>query len=64
MPQWEDQMRKDGPEEPVVDKAGQPLPMEGAAFKWPWGIIALAVLALAWVGAYLLWNGVVLLFQL
>jgi hypothetical protein len=57
-------MRKDGPEEPVVNKAGQPLPVERTAVKWPWGIIALAVLALGWVGAYLLWNGVVFLFQL
>ena len=57
-------MRKDGPEEPVVNKASQPLPMTRTAFKWPWGIIALSVLALAWVGAYLLWNGVVFLFQL
>jgi hypothetical protein len=57
-------MRKDGPEEPVVNKAGQPLSVERPAFKWPWGIIALSVLALGWVGAYLLWNGVVFLFHL
>jgi hypothetical protein len=57
-------MRKDGPEEPVVNKAGQQLPVARTAFKWPWGIIALAVLALGWVGAYLLWNGVVFLFRL
>lgn len=57
-------MRKDGPNEPVVEKNGQPLPVEHASFKWPWGVIALGVLALAWVGAYLLWNGVLFLFQI
>ena len=57
-------MRKDGPEVPVVDKAGQQLPVTRTAFNWPWGIIALAVLALGWVGAYLLWNGIVFLFHL
>lgn len=64
MPLGRAKMRKDGPEEPVVDKTGQPLPVERVAFRWPWGIIALAVLALGWVGVYLLWNGIVLLFQL
>ena len=57
-------MGKDGPDEPVVDKTGQPLPVARAAFKWPWGVIALAVLALGWVGVYLLWNGAVFLFQI
>jgi hypothetical protein len=57
-------MRKDGPNEPVVEKAGQPLPVERTSVKWPWGVIALGVLVLAWVGAYLVWNGVVFLFQL
>lgn len=57
-------MRKDGPDEPVVQKTGQQLPVERAAFAWPWGVVALLVLALGWVGAYLLWNGVIFLFQL
>lgn len=57
-------MRKDGPNEPVVEKAGQPLPVERTSVKWPWGVIALGVLALAWVGAYLVWNGIVFLFQI
>ncbi|MDB5536342.1 MAG: hypothetical protein JWP26_473 [Devosia sp.] len=57
-------MQKDGPDEPVVDKASKPLPIERAAIRWPWGIIALGVLALAWVGVYLLWNGFVFLSQL
>ncbi len=57
-------MRKDGPDEPVVDKTSPPLPVERATFKWPWGVVAILVLALAWVGIYLLWNGAVFLFQL
>ena len=60
----EEKMRKDGPNEPVVEKTGQPLPVERTFVKWPWGVIALGVLALAWVGAYLVWNGVVFLFQI
>lgn len=57
-------MRKDGPDEPVVDKTSQPLPVERPAFRWPWGVVAILVLALGWVGIYLLWNGVALLFHL
>lgn len=60
----EQEMREDGPNDPVVEKAGQPLPVEGTSLRWPWGVIALGVLALAWVGVYLLWNGVIFLFQL
>lgn len=30
--------------------------------RWPTGITALAVIALAWVGVYLLWNGIVFVF--
>ncbi|HTN62531.1 MAG TPA: hypothetical protein VL147_13430 [Devosia sp.] len=57
-------MGKDGPKEPVVDKTSRPLPVARPAFKWPWGVIAIGVLALGWVGVYLLWNGVVFLSQL
>lgn len=31
---------------------------------WPWGLVAIGVMALAWVGIYLLWNGLVFLFSL
>lgn len=31
-------------------------------FSWPWGLVAIGVMALAWVGIYLLWNGIVFLF--
>lgn len=32
---------------------------EGTSFPWPWGMVAIGVMALAWVGIYLLWNGLV-----
>lgn len=35
-----------------------------APFAWPWGLVAIGIMALAWVGIYLLWNGVVFLFSL
>ncbi|WP_375450183.1 hypothetical protein [uncultured Devosia sp.] len=31
--------------------------------RWPQGLVALTVIALGWVGIYLLWNGIVLLFS-
>jgi hypothetical protein len=36
---------------------------ERAVFPWPWGLVAIGVMALAWVGIYLLWNGVAFLFN-
>lgn len=36
---------------------------ERAVFPWPWGLVAIGVMALAWVGIYLLWNGVAFLFS-
>ena len=32
-----------------------------AVFPWPWGLVAIGVMALSWVGIYLLWNGVLFL---
>lgn len=32
------------------------------AFAWPWGLVAIGFMALAWVGVYLLWNGLAFLF--
>jgi hypothetical protein len=55
-------MPKNRPEEPTARKAGEPVVARPQAFAWPWGIVAIAVLALGWVGLYLLWNGVALLF--
>jgi len=52
-------MQKDRPDEPLVNKAGEPLVGERAALRWPWGVVAVTVLALGWVGIYLLWNGIV-----
>ena len=57
--------------EPKVPDDGQvqeaPLtashPQDRATFPWPWGLVAVGIMALAWVGIYLLWNGVVFLFN-
>ena len=32
--------------------------------RWPQGLVALAVIALGWVGIYLLWNGIIFLFSI
>jgi hypothetical protein len=55
-------MPKNRPEEPIAHKGGQPVSAERTVFPWPWGIVAIAVMALAWVGLYLLWNGLAFLF--
>ena len=51
-----------GPEDGQTRKA--PLAAPPAAgtrttFPWPWGLVAIGVMALAWVGIYLLWSGIV-----
>ena len=33
-----------------------------APFPWPWGLVAIGIMAIAWVGIYLLWNGLAFLF--
>lgn len=60
----EKRMRKNRADEQLAPKAPPALPAERPAVRWPWGIIALAVIALGWVGIYLMWNGLVFLFQL
>jgi len=35
---------------------------ERAPFSWPWGLVAIGIMALAWVGIYLVWNGITFLF--
>jgi len=54
-----------GPDDGQVRKA--PLaatpPAQRSSLAWPWGLVAIGVMALAWVGIYLLWNGVVFLFN-
>ncbi|SMQ76016.1 hypothetical protein SAMN06295905_2508 [Devosia lucknowensis] len=51
-------MDNNRPDEGAAHK--QPLAAsERSQFPWPWGIVAIGVMALAWVGIYLLWNGVV-----
>ncbi|PXA98350.1 hypothetical protein DMC47_09030 [Nostoc sp. 3335mG] len=37
---------------------------ERIPFAWPWGLVAMGVLALGWVGLYLVWNGIVFLSNL
>jgi hypothetical protein len=36
--------------------------VERTTFPWPWGLVAIGVMALAWVGIYLMWNGLAFLF--
>jgi hypothetical protein len=55
-----------GPEEGQLRKApitAVPQGRERAVFPWPWGLVAIGVMALAWVGIYLMWNGIVFLFN-
>ena len=60
-------MTDNGPEKQIGEKA--PLAVPPATerrepFPWPWGVIAVGVMALAWVGIYLIWNGIVFLLNL
>jgi hypothetical protein len=59
-------VESNGPDDGQVDKApltaSQPV-QESTAFPWPWGLVAIGIMALAWVGIYLLWNGVAFLFN-
>lgn len=62
-------MKVDG--ERPEDGAARKVPLAGpsdagqrAPFPWPWGLVAVGIMALAWVGVYLMWNGIVFLFSL
>lgn len=62
-------MKVDGdrPEDGTARKVPVVAPSEAgqrAPFPWPWGLVAIGVMALAWVGVYLIWNGIVFLFSL
>lgn len=60
-------MDGDRPEDGAARKVPLAAPSDAgqrAAFPWPWGLVAIGVMALAWVGIYLVWNGVVFLFSL
>ncbi|MDB5614613.1 MAG: hypothetical protein JWQ22_2266 [Devosia sp.] len=46
-----------------VQMTKSPSAHERATLSWPWGLVAVGVMALAWVGIYLLWNGVAFLFN-
>ena len=45
-----------------VPLVAPPAAGERSPFAWPWGLVAIGVMALAWVGIYLMWNGIVFLF--
>jgi hypothetical protein len=48
-------------EKPAAPKV-QPVTLNDRPhFPWPWGLVAIGFMALAWVGIYLIWNGVVFL---
>lgn len=60
-------MDGDRPEDGAARKVPLAAPSDAgqrAPFAWPWGLVAIGVMALAWVGIYLMWNGVVFLFSL
>jgi hypothetical protein len=62
---WEGFVDGDRPESSrsgKVPMTGVPPVEERSTFPWPWGLVAVGVMALAWVGIYLLWNGITFLF--
>lgn len=55
------------PEDGPAQKAPLMVPPAANArpsLAWPWGLVAIGIMALAWVGLYLLWNGVAFVFGL
>jgi len=60
-PAWEgcvDGDRQDDSPAGKAPLAAPPATGERTPFPWPWGLVALGVMALAWVGVYLIWNGI------
>ncbi|KKB75812.1 hypothetical protein VW35_18755 [Devosia soli] len=59
-------MNGDRPQKGSAQKApiAGDTPSERTAFPWPWGLVAIGVMAIAWVGIYLIWQGAVFLFNL
>jgi hypothetical protein len=52
----------EGPDKGGARKApltAPPSATRRAPFPWPWGLVAIGVMGLAWIGIYLIWNGVV-----
>ena len=63
---WEVFVEPKGPEEGQLRKAPMTAVPQGRAraeFPWPWGLVAIGVMAIAWVGFYLMWNGIAFLFN-
>lgn len=59
-------MEPKGPDDGQVHKVpmtSAPPVRERTTLAWPWGLVAIGVMALAWVGIYLIWNGFVFLFN-
>jgi len=56
----------DRPQKGTARKAPLVGPAQGerTSFPWPWGLVAIGVMAIAWVGIYLIWQGVVFLLSL
>lgn len=57
-------MERKGPDDGQAHDArmtASPPTQARAVFPWPWGLVAIGVMALSWVGIYLLWNGVLFL---
>lgn len=55
------------PDDGAAQKAPLAAPSDAgqrSTFAWPWGLVAIGVMALAWVGIYLVWNGIMLFFSL
>jgi hypothetical protein len=55
-----------GPDDGQVRKAPlavAPPVQHRSSLAWPWGLVAIGVMALGWIGIYLMWNGIVFLFN-
>lgn len=63
----EDDVDGERPEDGAARKVPLVAPSDARqrmSFPWPWGLVAIGVMALAWIGIYLMWNGMVFLFSL
>lgn len=63
----EDDVDGERPEDGAARKVPLAAPSDArqrTPFPWPWGLVAVGIMALAWIGIYLLWNGVVFVFSL
>jgi hypothetical protein len=66
-PVMEDDVKPRGPDDGQAHKT--PLTVASSAqqpsrMPWPWGLVAIGFMALAWVGIYLVWQGILFLLNL